>query len=106
MLNNLKIFKNSAVIRLEGSPFSELELTNMDKRYVEDFLSYIRSNYSSCLVLFGQQPLDLLEISIYTSDQPVIRTGSTTYHFTNNKEIGITSSRAIEKISSFIYGKE
>jgi len=104
MLNNLTIFRTSAVIRLEGSHFSELELTELDKRYIEDFLNYIRSRYSSCICLMGGLTLDLLEISIYTYDQPIIMTGSNTYQFTNNEKIGIPAGRALEKISAFIYG--
>ena len=107
MSNNLTIFRTSAVIRLTGgSPFSEMELTELDKRYIEDFLDYIRSRYSSCICLMGGLSLDLLEISIYTDDQPIIRTGSTTYQFTNNEKIGISTDHALEKISAFIYGKE
>lgn len=103
MLNNLKIFKNYAVIRLTGG--SKTELTDLDNRYIEDFLCYIKDRYSKCICLIGGLPLDLLELSMYTDGQPIIRIGSDTYQFTNTEKIGIPADRALDKISAFIYGR-
>lgn len=106
MSNNLKIFKTSEVLRLDGDHFSEIKLTELDKRYIDDFLNYIRGRYSKCICLMGWLTLDLLEMSLYNHGYPIIRTGSTTYQFTHNEKVGIPASQALDKISAFIYGKE